>query len=103
MHQKQKGPLMEMGFHVSSSFPSELAATKVVPEEGVEPTRYQVPLDFESSASASSATPGLFQGNMHFSSAQPSLTKSLLTTLTSGTAIPGCTLTIMAHCTIKSR
>ena len=30
----------------------------MVPEEGVEPTRYKVPLDFESSASASSATPG---------------------------------------------
>src|SRR5580698_6637409 len=32
--------------------------SKLVPEEGVEPTRHQVPLDFESSASASSATPG---------------------------------------------
>jgi hypothetical protein len=31
----------------------------VVPEEGVEPTRDKVPADFESAASASSATPGL--------------------------------------------
>jgi hypothetical protein len=31
---------------------------KMVPEEGVEPTRDKVPADFESAASASSATPG---------------------------------------------
>jgi hypothetical protein len=31
---------------------------KVVPEEGVEPTRSIAPADFESAASASSATPG---------------------------------------------
>ena len=32
----------------------------MVPEEGVEPTRSKAPADFESAASASSATPGLF-------------------------------------------
>jgi hypothetical protein len=31
----------------------------MVPEEGVEPTRSKAPADFESAASASSATPGL--------------------------------------------
>ena len=31
---------------------------KVVPEEGVEPTRSKASADFESAASASSATPG---------------------------------------------
>jgi hypothetical protein len=32
---------------------------ELVPEEGVEPTRSKAPADFESAASASSATPGL--------------------------------------------
>ena len=31
---------------------------EVVPEEGVEPTQSKAPADFESAASASSATPG---------------------------------------------
>ena len=31
----------------------------MVPEEGVEPTRSKAPADFESAASASSATPGI--------------------------------------------
>ena len=31
----------------------------MVPEEGVEPTQSKAPADFESAASASSATPGL--------------------------------------------
>jgi hypothetical protein len=31
----------------------------LVPEEGVEPTQSKAPADFESAASASSATPGL--------------------------------------------
>src|SRR5262249_8088511 len=31
----------------------------MVPEEGVEPTRSKAPADFESAASASSATPGM--------------------------------------------
>jgi hypothetical protein len=33
----------------------------VVPEEGVEPTQSKAPADFESAASASSATPGLLE------------------------------------------
>jgi hypothetical protein len=33
----------------------------VVPEEGVEPTQSKAPADFESAASASSATPGLVE------------------------------------------
>jgi hypothetical protein len=45
----------------------------------------------------------LFQDNMHFSSAQPSSARSLLTVLTCGTAIPSCTPTTTAHCRIKSR
>ena len=36
----------------------------MVPEEGFEPSRYMLPLDFESSASTDSATPaGLRAGN----------------------------------------
>jgi hypothetical protein len=35
-----------------------LSGEKVVPEEGVEPTQSKAPADFESAASASSATPG---------------------------------------------
>jgi hypothetical protein len=33
----------------------------MVPEEGVEPTQSKAPADFESAASASSATPGLLE------------------------------------------
>ena len=47
-----------MAFMAERQIASEVIRLEMVPEEGVEPTRYQVPLDFESSASASSATPG---------------------------------------------
>ena len=44
----------------------------LVPEEGVEPTQSKAPADFESAASASSATPGLLENSTTRRAAQHS-------------------------------
>ena len=50
----------------------------MVPEEGVEPTQSKAPADFESAASASSATPGYFENSMPCGGTQASLLWDLM-------------------------